>query len=215
MLFTDPPYNVPIEGNVCGLGVTKHRDFVMGAGELSERQYEALLRVSLALAAQASVNGAIHFCCMDWRGLPTLYAATHGIYSEVKNLCVWSKTNAGMGSLYRSQHEVVLVFKVGTAPHINNVALGRYGRNRTNVWDYAGQTSLKGAKNKLAVHPTVKPVAVIADAIRDCSNRGGIILDPFGGAGTSCVGAERTAAGRGSSNSIRNMSTSRSAAGSG
>jgi hypothetical protein len=125
MLFTDPPYNVPIEGNVFGLGVTKHRDFVMGAGELSEQQFEALLRVSLALAAQGSVNGAIHFCCMDRRGLETLLAATKGTYSEQKNLCVWSKTNAGMGSLYRSQHEFVLVFKVGTAPHINNVALGR------------------------------------------------------------------------------------------
>jgi DNA modification methylase len=192
MVFADPPYNVPIEGHASGLGATQHKDFIMGAGELSPDQFEALLRASLALSARASVNGAIHFCCMDWRGLPTLYAATNGIYSEVKNLCVWNKTNAGMGSLFRSKHELILVFKVGTAPHINNVALGRYDRNRTNVWDYAGQTSLKGSKNKLSLHPTVKPVALVADAIRDCSNRGGIILDPFGGAGTTCIAAERT-----------------------
>lgn len=192
MVFTDPPYNVPIEGHASGLGAIKHRDFVMGAGELSVGEFEAFLEDSLGLCARVSVNGAIHFCCMDWRHLETLFAATKGIYSELKNICVWNKTNAGMGSLYRSKHEIITVFKVGTAPHINNVALGRHGRNRTNVWDYAGQTSLKGAKNKLDLHPTVKPVGLVADAIRDCSNRGGIILDPFGGAGTTCIAAERT-----------------------
>lgn len=192
MVFTDPPYNVPIDGHASGLGATKHRDFVMGAGELSPQQFRELLCSSLGLAARYSVNGAIHFCCMDWRGLETLFAASKGIYSELKNLCVWDKTNAGMGSLYRSKHELILVFKVGTAPHINNVELGRHGRNRTNVWEYAGQTSLKGAKNKLSLHPTVKPVPLVADAVRDCSHRGGIILDPFGGAGTTCIAAERT-----------------------
>ena len=192
MVLTDPPYNVRIEGHASGLGAIKHRDFAMGAGELSTEDFKNLLHASLALCARASINGAIHFCFMDWRGLKILFAAVEGIYSELKNLCVWNKTNAGMGSLFRSKHELVLVYKVGTAPHINNVALGRHGRNRTNVWDYAGQTSLKGAKNKLALHPTVKPVALVADAIRDCSNRSGIILDPFGGAGTACIAAERT-----------------------
>jgi DNA modification methylase len=192
MVFTDPPYNVPIDGHVSGLGAIKHRDFVMAAGELSVTEFEGLLRDSLALSVRVSINGAIHFCCMDWRHLETLFAATKGIYSELKNLCVWNKSNAGMGSLYRSKHELVLVFKVGTAAHVNNVGLERHGRNRTNVWDFAGQTSLKGAKNKLALHPTVKPVALVAEAIRDCSHHGGIILDPFGGAGTTCIAAERT-----------------------
>ena len=148
--------------------------------------------VSLGQSARHSVDGAVHFICMDWRHLYELLAATKNIYSACKNLCVWNKTNAGMGSLYRSKHELVFVFKVGTAPHINNVGLGKHGRNRTNVWDYAGQNILSGSKSKLSLHPTVKPVALVADAIRDCSDRQGIILDPFGGAGTTLVAAERT-----------------------
>ena len=122
-----------------------------------------------------------------------MLAAGKEIYSELKNLCVWNKSNAGMGSLYRSKHELVFVFKVGKGAHVNNVALGRYGRHRTNVWDYVSQNALNGtSKSKLALHPTVKPVAMVADAIRDCSNRGGVILDPFGGAGTTLIAAERT-----------------------
>ena len=191
IVFTDPPYNVPIEGHVSGLGANKHPDFVMAAGELSADEFEGFLRSSLELAARNSRDGAIHFCCIDWRGLETLLAAARGIYSELKNLVVWNKTNAGMGSLYRSKHELIAVYKVGTAPHVNNVSLGRYGRNRTNVWDYAGQSALRGPKNKLALHPTVKPVALVADAIRDCSNRDAVVLDPFGGAGTTCIAAEK------------------------
>jgi DNA modification methylase len=130
---------------------------------------------------------------MDWRHLREMLAAGEEVYTELKNLCVWNKSNAGMGSLYRSKHELVFVFKVGTAAHINNVSLGRHGRHRTNVWDYVSQNALNGtSKGKLALHPTVKPVAMIADAIRDCSNRGGVILDPFGGAGTTLIAAERT-----------------------
>jgi DNA modification methylase len=124
--------------------------------------------------------------------MEVLLAATKGIYSELKNLCIWNKTNAGMGSLYRSKHELIFVFKIGKGPHINNVALGRYGRNRANVFDYAGQTSLRGRKSKLSLHATAKPVALVADTIRDCSNRGGIILDPFGGAGTTLIAAQKT-----------------------
>ena len=130
---------------------------------------------------------------MDWRHLTEVLAAGKEIYSELMNLCVWNKSNAGMGSLYRSKHELVFVFKVGRGAHVNNVALGRYGRHRSNVWDYVSQNALNGtSKSKLALHPTVKPVAMIADAIRDCSNRGGVILDPFGGAGTTLIAAERT-----------------------
>ena len=183
---------MPIEGHVSGLGATKHRNFVMGAGELSPQEFEAFLRSSLELAARNSRDGAIHFCCIDWRGLETLLAAARGIYSELKNIVVWNKTNAGMGSMYRSKHELIAVYKVGTAAHVNNISLGRYGRNRCNVWDYAGQTALRGAKSKLHIHPTVKPVALVADAIRDCSDRDAVVLDPFGGAGTTAIAAEKT-----------------------
>ena len=193
MMFADPPYNVPIEGHVSGLGAVKHADFAMASGELSSAEFQAFLRTSLGHAASWSINGAIHFVCMDWRHQREILAAGDEVYSELKNLCVWNKSNAGMGSLYRSKHELIFVFKVGKGPHINNVALGRYGRHRSNVWDYVSQNALNGsAKSKLALHPTVKPVAMIADAIRDCSNRGGLILDPFGGAGTTLIAAERT-----------------------
>jgi len=137
--------------------------------------------------------GAIHFICMDWRHLFSLLNAGREIYSELKNLCVWSKDNGGMGSLYRSQHELIAVFKHGTAPHINNVELGRHGRNRTNVWNYAGLNSLKpGRAEELAMHPTVKPVALVADAIRDCSHGRGRVLDGFAGSGTTVIAAEKT-----------------------
>jgi DNA modification methylase len=193
MSFADPPYNVAIDGHASGLGAVKHADFVMAAGELSAAEFGSFLKTSLGHAARCSIDGAIHFVCMDWRHMQELLAAGEEVYSELKNVCVWNKSNAGMGSLYRSKHEFVFVFKVGTAAHINNVSLGRYGRHRTNVWDYVSQNALNGtSKSKLALHPTVKPVAMIADAIRDCSNRGGVILDPFAGAGTTLIAAERT-----------------------
>jgi DNA modification methylase len=193
MVFTDPPYNVPIDGHASGLGAIRHRDFAMASGELSSTEHVAFLRTSLGHAARHSVDGAISFVCQDWRHAKEAIIAGEEIYSELKNICVWSKSNAGMGSLYRSAHEFVLVFKVGTGPHVNNVALGRHGRHRTNVWDYVSQNALNGTtKSKLALHPTVKPVALVADAIRDCSNRNAVILDPFGGAGTTLIAAERT-----------------------
>jgi DNA methylase/ParB/Sulfiredoxin domain len=193
MMFADPPYNVAIDGHASGLGAVKHDDFAMASGELSPAEFRTFLTTSLGLAAQRSKNGAIHFVCMDWRHMEEQLAAGKKIYSALKNLCIWRKSNAGMGSLYRSGHELVFVFKVGTGAHINNVALGRHGRYRTNVWDYVSQNALNGtSKSKLALHPTVKPVAMVADAIRDCSNRGGLILDPFGGAGTTLIAAERT-----------------------
>ncbi len=193
MMFTDPPYNVPIDGHVSGLGATKHADFVQGSGELSPAEFQSFLSTALGHAAGHSRNGAIHFVCMDWRHSAEILAAGRQIYTEFKNLCVWNKSNAGMGSLYRSKHELVFVFKVGKAAHTNNIVLGQFGRHRTNVWDYPSQNTLnRSAKGKLALHPTVKPVAMIADAMRDCSNRGGLILDPFGGAGTTLISAERT-----------------------
>ncbi|TQF33476.1 DNA methyltransferase [Bradyrhizobium sp. UNPA324] len=193
MVFADPPYNVPINGHVSGRGKITHPEFAMASGELSAAEFEAFLAKALAHLAAFTHPGALHFLCMDWRGIKPLLAAAEPIYSEMINLCVWNKANAGMGSLYRSKHELVFVFKNGQAPHINNVQLGKHGRNRANVWDYASQnTWANSAKSKLSLHPTVKPVALIADAIRDCSNEHDIILDPFGGAGTTVIAAERT-----------------------
>jgi DNA modification methylase len=190
MVFTDPPYNVKIGGNVTS--ATRH-DFAMAKGELTSPQYQAFLQTALSHCVRFSRNGSIHYVFIDWRHLRELFAAGESVYTELKNLVVWAKTNAGMGSLYRSQHELIAVYKSGTAQHINNIELGRHGRNRSNVWNYLGQSALNGTrKSKLSLHPTVKPVALVADAIRDCSNRGDVILDPFGGAGTTLIAAEKT-----------------------
>lgn len=192
-VFTDPPYNVAIKANVSGLGKVKHADFVMASGELSSGEFAGFLKTALGHAAAHSANGAVHFVCCDWRHIPEMLTAGGQVYSEQLNLCIWNKTNGGMGTLYRSKHELIFVYKVGKGAHVNNVALGKYGRNRTNVWDYVSQNALNGtSKSKLSLHPTVKPVAMVADAICDCSHRGGIILDSFGGAGTTIVAAERT-----------------------
>jgi len=162
MVFADPPYNVEIAGNVSGLGATKHDEFAMASGEMSPAEFARFLKDSFSLVARHSIDGAIHFICMDWRHVEELMGATKEIYSELKNICVWNKSNAGMGSLYRSKHEFIFVFKNGKKPHINNIALGRFGRSRTNVWDYASQNVLSGtSKGKLALHPTVKPVGLI------------------------------------------------------
>jgi DNA modification methylase len=192
-VFTDPPYNVAIEGNVCGLGSIHHREFAMASGEMSEAEFTAFLEVVFRNLAVSTANGSIHQLCMDWRHMPEMLAAGRKIYSELKNLCVWNKSNAGMGSFYRSKHELVFVWKNGDAPHINNFELGQHGRNRTNVWDYAGISTMRaGRLEELAMHPTVKPVALVADAIKDCSRRGGVVLDPFCGSGTILMAAERT-----------------------
>jgi DNA modification methylase len=193
MVFTDPPYNVAIDGHVCGLGSVKHREFEMAAGEMSEAEYTDFLETVLASLATVSLDGALHFVFMDWRGAYDLMSAGREVYSELKNLCIWNKTNGGMGSLYRSKHELVFVFKAGTAPHVNNVELGRFGRNRSNVWTYPGVNSLRaGRLEELRMHPTVKPVALVADAIKDASHRGDVVLDPFCGSGTTIIAAEKT-----------------------
>ena len=193
MVFTDPPWNVAIEEHVSGLGAIKHAEFAMASGEMSSAEFETFLATALGHTTQHAADGSIHFVCLDWRHIKELLGATADLYTEVKNLCIWNKSNAGMGSLYSSKHELIFVFKKGKAPHINNIELGRFGRNRSNVWDYPGQNTLSNsAKGKLSLHPTVKPVALVADALRDCSNLNGIVLDPFGGAGTTLIAAERT-----------------------
>lgn len=193
IVFTDPPYNVPIDGHVCGLGRIRHREFAMGAGEMSQEEFTAFLQVTLSNTVKHCRDGAIAYVCMDWRHIGELLKAGQTTFSELKNLCVWNKTNGGMGSFYRSKHELVFVFKIGSAQHTNTFGLGDTGRYRTNVWDYAGVNSIrKGRSEELAMHPTVKPVALVADAIRDCSKRGEIVLDPFAGSGTTLVAAEKT-----------------------
>lgn len=193
LVLTDPPYNVPIRGHVSGLGRHTHREFEMGFGELTDEEFTAFLADVMRHLAKFSEPGAINFHFMDWRHVGHILGASNGIYSELKNVCVWAKTNAGMGSFYRSQHEFVFAFKVGTAPHINNFGLGEKGRHRSNLWTYAGvNTFRKGRDEELAVHPTVKPVQMLADAILDCSHRGGIVLDPFVGSGSTLVAAART-----------------------
>lgn len=193
MVFVDPPYNVPIDGNVCGLGAIKHHEFAMASGEMSEAEFIKFLEISLRLLAASSLDGSIHYVCMDWRHCFELISAGREVYDEFKNICVWNKDNGGLGSLYRSKHELVFVFKHGAEAHINNVQLGRHGRNRTNVWDYAGVNTMReGRLEDLAMHPTVKPVGLVADAILDCSRRGGTVLDSFGGSGTTLIAAEKT-----------------------
>jgi hypothetical protein len=178
LIFTDPPYNVPIDGHVCGLGRIRHREFAMGVGEMSSEAFTAFLQATLGHAAASCRDGAIAFVCMDWRHTGELLAAGRAVFSELKNLCIWNKTNGGMGSFYRSKHELVFVFKLGSAPHTNTFGLGDTGR--TNVWDYAGVNTLRPGRNEeLAMHPTVNPVALVAEAIKDCSKRGEIVLGPL------------------------------------
>jgi DNA modification methylase len=193
LVFSDPPYNVPIDGHVCGSGSIRHREFAMASGEMTPAAFTAFLEASFANLARHSVDGAVHFICMDWRHLREALAAGDAVYAQLLNLCVWAKSNGGMGSFYRSRHELVLVFKHGTAPHMNTIELGRHGRYRTNVWDYPGINSLGAERSELLrLHPTVKPVALVADAILDASTRGDIVLDAFAGSGTILIAAERT-----------------------
>ena len=193
LIFTDPPYNVPIDGHVCGSGTIKHREFEMASGEMTSTEFDTFLTSVMKNLATYSTNGSIHYICMDWRHISEVLIAGNKIYTDFKNLCIWNKTNGGMGSLYRSKHELVFVFKSGTKPHINNVELGKFGRYRTNVWDYEGVNTLDAnRREELALHPTVKPVAMVADAIQDCSNRKHIVLDCFSGSGTTLLAAEKT-----------------------
>jgi len=193
LVFTDPPYNVPIDGHVCGLGRVRHREFAMAAGEMTSGQFADFLQAVLKRALETCRPGAILYVCMDWRHARELLEAGAACRLELKNLCVWNKTNGGMGTFYRSQHELVFVFKTGDAPHINNFELGQHGRYRSNIWTYAGVNTFRSGRDEdLAAHPTVKPVALVADAIKDCSKRGQIVLDAFGGSGTTLIACEKT-----------------------
>ena len=193
MVFTDPPYNVAIDGHVGGSGKIKHREFAMASGEMSTSEFTAFLKNSMQNLAGASVDGSIHFICMDWRHMPEMLAASEEVYTELKNLIVWVKDNGGMGTFYRSRHELIFAFKQGAAPHINSFELGQHGRYRTNVWQYRGVNTLKaGRMDELALHPTVKPVQMIADAIKDVSGHGDIVLDLFGGSGSTLIAAHKT-----------------------
>ncbi len=191
MVFSDPPYNVPINGFVGGLGKVKHREFAMASGEMSPEQFTAFLQAAFRNAAAVSVDGALHYQCMDWRHIEEMMAAGRSVYSGLMNLCVWAKDQAGMGTFYRSQHELVFVWKVGEAPHTNNVELGKNGRYRTNVWNCRSARKT-GRGSELELHPTVKPAPLIIDAIKDSSKRGEIVLDCFGGSGSTLIAAEKS-----------------------
>jgi DNA modification methylase len=193
VVLTDPPFNVPIDGHVSGLGKVKHQEFAMPSGEMSEREFTDFLSSFLGCAKVCCKDGAIMFVFMDWRHLTELTTAGRDNDLDLKNLVVWAKDNAGMGSFYRSKHELCFVFKNGGASHTNTFELGQHGRYRTNVWEYAGVNTFRnGRLDELAMHPTVKPVAMIADAIRDVTRRAEIVLDPFAGSGTTVIAAEKT-----------------------
>ena len=193
MVFTDPPYNVPIDGHVSGLGEAKHREFAMASGEMSQQQFTDFLRKTMQNLHKHSTDGSIHFICMDWRHMQEMLSAGGQVYAELKNLIVWVKDNGGMGTFYRSRHELIFAYKKGTASHINSFELGQHGRYRTNVWSYKGMNSFGGTRNEeIKLHPTVKPVAMIVDAIKDVSNRNGIVLDLFGGSGSTLIATHKT-----------------------
>jgi DNA modification methylase len=188
--FLDPPYNVKINGHANAKG--RHREFAMASGEMSEAAFRQFLQETLGAAAAVSRPGAVHFVCMDWRHMDDVSNVGCELYGDLLNICVWNKSNAGMGSLYRSKREMVFVYRVGDAPHANMVELGRHGRNRTNVWDYPSVNSMAGSRREdLALHPTVKPVAMVADAYQDVTRRGDLVFDMFLGSGTSLIAAER------------------------
>lgn len=194
LVFSDPPYNVPINGHVSGLGKVQHREFGQASGEMSEPEFIDFLSSSIGLSARFSRDGSLQYWAMDWRHQRELNIAARGIYDEQVNLCVWVKTNAGMGALYRSQHELFQVWRKGRERHRNNVQLGRFGRSRSNVWKYPGANMANhgaGEGNLLALHPTVKPVALVADAILDSTCRGETVLDPFLGSGSTLIAAEK------------------------
>ncbi|TAJ36638.1 MAG: DNA methylase N-4 [Reyranella sp.] len=189
--FLDPPYNVRINGHANAKG--RHREFAMASGEMNDEAFRKFLTDTLSTCARLSREGAVNFICIDWRHMDDVSIVGKGIYGDLLNLCVWNKSNAGMGSLYRSKHELVFVYRVGKAPHFNAVELGRHGRNRTNVWDYASVNSMAGSRREdLTLHPTVKPTALVADAVQDVTRRGEVVLDIFLGSGTTLIAAERT-----------------------
>ena len=175
--------------------MNRDREFVMASDEMTEAEFTGFLSNTLTCLATYSLPGSLHYICMDWRHMRELLSAGHATYSELKNVCVWVKDNAGMGSLYRSQHELVFVFKHGKSAHRNKVRPRRSGRSRSNVWHYPGANSFSRSSSEretLALHPSVKPVAMVADAIMDCSMRGDLVLDASLGGGTTIIASEIT-----------------------
>jgi DNA modification methylase len=194
-MFTDPPYNLKIDGFVSGAGRRKHREFAMGVGEMSKTEFTGFLGKFIALASRFSRGGAVHFICMDWRHMAELLEAGATYYGALLNMCVWVKDRAGMGSMWRSRHELVFAYRVGRERQRNNVMLGKYGRNRTNVWEFPSAATFMAREeggDLLKDHPTPKPVAMVAEAILDCTARGDVVLDPFLGTGTTLIAAEKT-----------------------
>ncbi|WP_431285053.1 site-specific DNA-methyltransferase [Humitalea sp. 24SJ18S-53] len=194
LVLTDPPYNVPIAGHVSGLGRFQHREFAMAVGEMDSAGFTAFLEGAMRLAYHHAAPGSVHYWAMDWRHVVEIGRAGQAVYDRFLNLCVWQKNQAGMGSFYRSQHELLFVFSKGGAASRNNVQLGRFGRSRSNVWTYPSAASLARTAeegNPLAMHPTVKPLALVSDILLDASVRGDIILDPFAGSGTSVIAADK------------------------
>jgi len=190
MAFTDPPYNVKVQGHAGGNGKFKHKEFPMASGEMTPEEYQNFLTTTFALLKQSTRNGSLIYVCMDWRHIGEIINAGMETFDTLKNLCVWNKDNGGMGSLYRSKHELIFIFKNGKRPHKNNVELGSFGRYRTNVWDYPSINSFGGSKDNLRMHPTVKPVEMIRDAILDVTNRKDLVLDSFLGSGSTLIAAE-------------------------
>ncbi len=193
MAFLDVPYNVKINGHAGGRGRIKHREFAHASGEMDAEQFIQFLQTTLSLCAAHLVDGGIAYVCMDWRHIGELLTAGQAAFTELKNICVWNKTTPGQGTFYRNQFELVFVYKHGNSPHINTFELGQHGRTRSNVWTYPGANSFRaGRLDELKMHPTVKPVVLVADAMRDCSRRGSIVLDAFAGSGTTIMAAEQT-----------------------
>ena len=191
--FVDPPYNIPVDGFITGKGRHRHREFVQGAGELSTDEYFTLLRDSLLVLKECCVPTALVYACIDWRHVMEMTVAGRACDMPLYTICVWTKTNGGMGGIYRNAHELVCVFRAGTETPLDNVELGRHGRNRTNVWSYPGMSSFGKERDQLlGSHPTVKPVAMIADVFRDVTKRGDIVLDTFLGSGSTLMAAQET-----------------------
>jgi DNA modification methylase len=191
MGFLDVPFNVHVRG-IVGRGKIKHDEFAMASGEMSREAFVEFLKVSLRAAASVTHDGGLNYVCIDWRHIRDVLEAGESVYGDTLNVVVWSKTNAGQGSFYRSKHELIVVFRVGDVAHQNNIELGRHGRSRSNVWEYPGVNTFRtGRMDDLAAHPTVKPTALVADAMRDCTARGDIVLDSFCGSGTTILAAER------------------------
>jgi DNA modification methylase len=190
LVLTDEPYNVPIAGHVTG---GRHREFAMASGEMTDAEFLAFNEAWMAAVLPCLCDGGVFGSFIDWRGYPTVHSAALKLGLKPLNLVVWTKTNAGMGSLYRSQHELLPLFKNGSAPHVNNIELGKRGRWRANVWSYPGASSLgSDARCGLQDHPTVKPTAMLEDALLDLTDRGDIVVDPFLGSGSTLMAAHKT-----------------------